>query len=73
VGSKIADDDGAPASSPWDGALAWRRPAEQRRRPLHIATGDAILFRADVEHSYKNIGEMPTLMYLVMTYAADVG
>ena len=37
-----------------------------------LETGDAILFRADVEHSYKNIGDVPATMYLVMTYAADV-
>lgn len=38
-----------------------------------LETGDAILFRADVEHSYRNIGQVRTVMYLVMTYAADVG
>jgi transcriptional regulator with XRE-family HTH domain len=37
-----------------------------------LETGDAILFRADVEHSYRNIGDKATVMYLVMTYAADV-
>jgi mannose-6-phosphate isomerase-like protein (cupin superfamily) len=37
-----------------------------------LEAGDAILFRADAEHSYKNSGDTPTVMYLVMTYAADV-
>lgn len=37
-----------------------------------LETGDAIMFRADVEHSYKNLGDTPTIMFLVMTYAADI-
>ena len=37
---------------------------------LHVlACGDAILFRADVEHSYHNPGDVEAVMYLVMTYA----
>jgi transcriptional regulator with XRE-family HTH domain len=35
--------------------------------------GDAILFIADVPHSYRNVGSVDALMYLVMTYAEDVG
>jgi transcriptional regulator with XRE-family HTH domain len=31
--------------------------------------GDAILFEADVPHSYRNTGEAEAIMYLVMTYA----
>jgi quercetin dioxygenase-like cupin family protein len=38
-----------------------------------LETGDAILFQADAEHSYKNPGDETTIMYLVMTYAADIG
>jgi transcriptional regulator with XRE-family HTH domain len=33
-----------------------------------LETGDSILFRADAEHRYRNPGETPTVMYLVMTY-----
>jgi transcriptional regulator with XRE-family HTH domain len=34
-----------------------------------LATGDAILFEADVPHSYRNPESVPVVMYLVMTYA----
>jgi transcriptional regulator with XRE-family HTH domain len=34
-----------------------------------LATGDAILFEADVPHQYRNPGDGETVMYLVMTYA----
>lgn len=34
-----------------------------------LATGDAILFEADVPHSYRNPETVPVVMYLVMTYA----
>lgn len=37
-----------------------------------LETGDAIMFRADVEHSYRNLADTPTVMFLVMTYAADI-
>lgn len=33
-----------------------------------IATGDAILFRADVTHAYRNRGAVDAVMYLVMNY-----
>jgi transcriptional regulator with XRE-family HTH domain len=33
-----------------------------------LDTGDAILFEADVVHSYRNPCEIETLMYLVMVY-----
>jgi mannose-6-phosphate isomerase-like protein (cupin superfamily) len=33
-----------------------------------LATGDAILFDADVPHEYRNHGAAPLRMYLVMTY-----
>ncbi|MFT3767735.1 MAG: helix-turn-helix domain-containing protein [Minicystis sp.] len=34
-----------------------------------LATGDAILFEADVAHQYRNPGDTECVMYLVMTYA----
>ena len=34
---------------------------------------DAIIFRADVPHSYRNIGAATAVMYLVMTYVESVG
>lgn len=34
-----------------------------------LEAGDAILFEADVPHSYRNPGNVETIMYLVMTYA----
>lgn len=34
-----------------------------------LGAGDAILFDADVGHSYENPGSSEALMYLVMTYA----
>jgi transcriptional regulator with XRE-family HTH domain len=39
----------------------------------HLGQGDAILFEADVPHSYHNPGKIEALMYLVMTYADSVG
>ena len=39
----------------------------------HLGTGDAILFEADVRHSYKNTSSTEAVMYLVMTYAEQVG
>jgi transcriptional regulator with XRE-family HTH domain len=33
-----------------------------------VSAGDAILFEADVPHQYKNPGNVPCVMYLVMTY-----
>lgn len=38
-------------------------------RRFELATGDAILFNADVPHSYVNPSKEPCIMYLVMTYA----
>jgi transcriptional regulator with XRE-family HTH domain len=37
----------------------------------HLETGDAILFEADVPHSYTNTGSSECVMYLVMTYAEE--
>jgi transcriptional regulator with XRE-family HTH domain len=38
-----------------------------------LSAGDAIHFRADVPHTYRNDGGVEAVMYLVMTYAEDVG
>jgi transcriptional regulator with XRE-family HTH domain len=38
-----------------------------------LRAGDAILFVADVPHRYSNAGPVEAVMYLVMTYAQDVG
>jgi len=36
-----------------------------------LETGDAIVFEADVPHSYVNVGGKECIMYLVMTYAEE--
>jgi transcriptional regulator with XRE-family HTH domain len=41
--------------------------------PARLATGDAILFHADVPHSYENPESVPALLYLVMQYAQEIG
>ena len=38
-----------------------------------LASGDAIVFEADVPHVYRNRSDGETVMYLVMTYADTVG
>lgn len=38
-----------------------------------LDTGDALVFNADVPHAYQNIGRESAIMYLVMTYAEDIG
>jgi transcriptional regulator with XRE-family HTH domain len=38
-----------------------------------LRAGDAILFVADVPHAYRNVGAVEAVMYLVMTYAQEVG
>jgi transcriptional regulator with XRE-family HTH domain len=38
-----------------------------------LAPGDAIHFRADAPHSYKNTSAVEAVMYLVMQYAETVG
>jgi transcriptional regulator with XRE-family HTH domain len=37
-----------------------------------LEAGDSILFRADAEHRYRNPADVPTVMYLVMTYDETV-
>lgn len=38
-----------------------------------LGRGDAIVFRADVAHSYTNPGAIEAVIYLVMTYTVDIG
>jgi transcriptional regulator with XRE-family HTH domain len=38
-----------------------------------LDTGDAILFAADEAHVYRNRGKTEAVMYLVMTYAENIG
>ena len=38
-----------------------------------LETGDAILFEADLPHVYRNSGATEAVLYLVMTYAEQVG
>ena len=41
--------------------------------PHHLSEGDAIVFEADVPHSYRNPGDSDAIAYLVMTYVEAVG
>ncbi|MBK9034996.1 MAG: helix-turn-helix transcriptional regulator [Myxococcales bacterium] len=38
-----------------------------------LTAGDSILFEADAVHAYRNVGKHEAVMYLVMTYAEEVG
>jgi transcriptional regulator with XRE-family HTH domain len=38
-----------------------------------LETGDSILFEADTPHAYRNAGRVEAVMYLVMTYAEEIG
>jgi len=44
-----------------------------QQAPITLAEGDAILFEADVRHSYRNLGSTEAVLYLVMTYVDTVG
>jgi transcriptional regulator with XRE-family HTH domain len=44
-----------------------------RDEHYRLDRGDAIVFEADAPHAYENPGAIPTIMYLVMTYAQEVG
>jgi quercetin dioxygenase-like cupin family protein len=52
------------------GALELTAGAE---RPVILTEGDAILFEADVPHSYRNLGTEEAVLFLVMTYVEAVG
>lgn len=44
------------------------------QRSVHrLSPGDAMLFVADVPHVYRNPGSVDATMYLVMTYAEEIG
>ena len=38
-----------------------------------LELGDSILFEADSPHAYRNAGRVEAVMYLVMTYAEEIG
>ena len=38
-----------------------------------LEAGDSILFEADTPHAYRNVGKVEAVMYLVMTYAEEIG
>ncbi len=38
-----------------------------------LDAGDSMLFEADTPHAYRNVGKTEAVMYLVMTYAEEVG
>jgi transcriptional regulator with XRE-family HTH domain len=38
-----------------------------------LEAGDSILFEADTPHAYRNVGRVETVMFLVMTYAEEIG
>jgi quercetin dioxygenase-like cupin family protein len=38
-----------------------------------LEAGDSILFEADTPHAYRNPGKAEAVMYLVMTYAEEIG
>lgn len=44
-----------------------------REQPQRLGEGDAIVFEADVPHSYQNVGDREAVTYLVMTYVETVG
>jgi transcriptional regulator with XRE-family HTH domain len=44
-----------------------------RSTVYRLQTGDAILFAADVPHAYHNRGTAEAVMYLVMSYADNIG
>ena len=44
-----------------------------RDPPATLEEGDAIVFEADVEHTYHNLGPTDAVLYLVMTYVEVIG
>lgn len=44
-----------------------------REPPVVLTEGDAIVFEADVAHSYRNLSDEETIGYLVMTYVETIG
>lgn len=52
-----------------EGSLRLSLEREGRPEVHELAAGDAVVFEADVPHSYANAGDRECVMYLVMTYA----
>ncbi|MDB5652411.1 MAG: putative transcriptional regulator, family, domain [Tardiphaga sp.] len=52
------------------GAVEVRTGSE---RPVTLSEGDAVLFEADVPHSYQNLGTDEAILFLVMTYVEPIG
>lgn len=46
---------------------------ETNAERYQLDTGDAILFEADKPHTYRNVGSVEARLFLVMTYAEQVG
>lgn len=46
---------------------------EINNEKFELSAGDAIYFEADVPHSYHNPAKETTIIYLVMTYARNIG
>ncbi len=44
-----------------------------KEAPTRLEEGDAIVFEADVAHTYRNVGDREAVLYLVMTYVETVG
>ncbi|MDZ4082973.1 MAG: XRE family transcriptional regulator [Bdellovibrionales bacterium] len=44
----------------------------ENEKPYLLEAGDAILFKADVRHHYRNLGSSEAILYLVMTYAETI-
>lgn len=51
---------------------AGRVEIELGERMYALATDDALLFRADQPHAYRNSGTEPARLYLVMSFAGDL-
>jgi transcriptional regulator with XRE-family HTH domain len=47
--------------------------ATAQERPVTLGEGDAIVFEADIAHSYRNLGSTEAVLYLVMTYVEAIG
>jgi hypothetical protein len=53
--------------------LSLERLAQISGDTHRLETGDSILFEADTPHAYRNPGKVEAVMYLVMTYAEEIG
>ena len=63
-----------PARSRTSSSSEGRSRSSPGREPAQVLDeGDAILFEADVPHSYRNLADGEAVLYLVMTYVQTVG